>query len=86
MVTFLLASLLAVLLAPVMLAVIAVWLVFALVVGVLRVMGWAIGAGLRVVLWLFLASLVLGLIGFAPAILVAIVAAVVACAHPTRIG
>ena len=49
-------------------------------------MGWAIGAGLRVVWWLFLASLVLGLIGFAPAILVAIVAAVVACAHPTRIG
>jgi ABC-type nitrate/sulfonate/bicarbonate transport system permease component len=36
--------------------------------------------------WLFLASLVLGLIGFAPAVLVAIIAAVIACTHPTRIG
>lgn len=86
MFTFLLASFFVILFAPVMLAVLAVWLVFALVVGVLRVMGWAIGAGLRVVWWLFLASLVLGLIGFAPAVLVAIVAAVVACVHPTRIG
>ncbi len=86
MFTFLLASFFAILFAPVMLAVLAVWLVFALVVGVLRVMGWAIGAGLRVFWWLFLATLVLGLIGFAPAVLVAIVAAVVACAHPTRIG
>jgi hypothetical protein len=86
MFTFLLASFFAILFAPVMLAVLAVWFVFALVVGVLRVMGWAIGAGLHVVWWLFLASLVLGLIGFAPAVLVAIVAAVVACAHPTRIG
>ena len=86
MITFLLASLLAVLLAPVMLAVIAVWLVFALVVGVLRVMGWTVRAGLRVFWWLFVASLVLGAIGFAPAVLVAIIAAIAACVHPTRLG
>ncbi|KUH58012.1 MULTISPECIES: hypothetical protein [Atopobiaceae] len=86
MITFLLASFFAILFAPVMLAVLAVWLVFALVVGIFRILGWAIGAGLRVFWWLFLASLVLGLIGFAPAVLVAIIAAVIACTHPTRIG
>ncbi len=86
MIMLLLASALAVVLAPVMLAVLAVWLVFALVVGIFRALGWVIGAGLRAFWWLFAASLVLGLIGFAPAILLAIVVAVAACAHPTRVG
>ena len=86
MITFLLASLLAVIFAPVMLAVLGVWLVFALVVGVFRILGWTLRAGLHVFWWLFVASLVLGAIGFAPAVLVAIIAAVAACVHPTRIG
>ena len=70
----------------VMLAVLGVWLVFALVVGVFRILGWTLRAGLHVFWWLFVASLVLGAIGFAPAVLVAIIAAVAACVHPTRIG
>lgn len=86
MFTFLFASLLAVLFAPVMLAVLGVWLVFALVVGVFRILGWTLRAGLHVFWWLFVASLLLGAIGFAPAVLVAIIAAVAACVHPTRIG
>ena len=86
MITFLLASLLAVIVAPVMLAVLGVWLVFALVVGVFRILGWTLRAGLRVLWWLFVASLVLGAIGFAPAVLLAIIAAIAACAHPARLG
>ncbi|MCH3948046.1 MAG: hypothetical protein LKI67_05910 [Olsenella sp.] len=86
MITFLLASLVAVLFAPAMLAVLGVWLVFALVVGVFRILGWTLRAGLRVFWWLFVASLVLGAIGFAPAVLVALIAAIAACVHPTRIG
>ena len=86
MITVLLASLLAVIVAPVMLAVLGVWLVFALVVGVFRILGWTLRAGLRVFWWLFVASLVLGAIGFAPAVLLAIIAAIAACAHPARLG
>lgn len=86
MITFLLASLVAVLFAPAMLAVLGVWLVFALVIGVFRILGWTLRAGLHAFWWLFVASLVLGAIGFAPAILVALIAAVAACVHPTRIG
>ena len=86
MITFLLASLLAVIVAPVMLAVLGVWLVFALVVGVFRILGWTLRAGLSVFWWLFVASLVLGAIGFAPAVLLAIIAAIAACAHPARLG
>ena len=69
-----------------MLAVLGVWLVFALVVGIFRILGWTLRAGLRVFWWLFVASLVLGAIGFAPAVLLAIIAAIAACAHPARLG
>lgn len=84
MLSYMLASLASIIFSPTMFAVLGIWLVFAAIVGIFRILGWIIGAGLRVFWWLFVASLVLGFIGFAPAIILALVGAIVGCMHPTR--
>lgn len=84
MLSYMLASLASIIFSPTMFAVLGIWLVFAAIVGIFRILSWIIGAGLRVFWWLFVASLVLGFIGFAPSIILALVGAIVGCMHPTR--
>ncbi|MGI6230400.1 MAG: hypothetical protein ACOYJL_05745 [Tractidigestivibacter sp.] len=81
----LLAVMLAALLAPAMLVALGIWLLFAVVGLVFKLIGWTIRVTFSVFGWLFLGTLLLGVVGVpALAVILAICAFVWGCSHVAR--
>lgn len=72
-------SMLAALLSPIVLAVLGVWLVGAIIMGVLRFIGWVLRISFGVIVGLFVVTVVLAVLGIPLATLAALIAAAWSC-------
>lgn len=65
--------------------VISVWVAFAVIVLVCKLLGLVLKVGLKILLFFVIASLVMGLLGISAASVVAVIGAVAACLVPSHV-
>jgi hypothetical protein len=86
MLTFFATMFAAALAVPVLVVCLAVWLAFALIVGLVKLLGWTLRLGFSVLGWLILGTLFLALLDIPFAALVVLIVAVALAVRPAKVA